>query len=69
MKISLLTTDCSRGLESCCDFWIHVDQEVVYLGHFLISVIDMSLYPFCEIFLDNRIAYVDEPLLWTLLDL
>ena len=49
-------------VEDSCDFWVHVDEQIVLLSHFIVSMLYHRIYPIGERSSDHRVAHTYQPL-------
>ena len=61
-----LTADIHTAVKSLCNFRIHIDQKVLLLGKLLVAIGDLCLDPSAELFTNDGVGNVDEPLTWNL---
>ena len=61
-----LTADVHRVVKGSCDFRIHVDEQVLLFGKLVVAGGDLCFDPGAELFTNDGIGDVDEPLPWDL---
>ena len=57
-----LTADVHRVVKGSCDFRIHVDEQVLLFGKLVVAGGDLCFDPGAELFTNDGIGDVDEPL-------
>ena len=57
----VLTADVDAGLECSVDVWIHLDVEVLLLGHGGVAICYLLPDPVCEVVANDGIGDIAQP--------
>lgn len=63
LRLRVLTTDSDGVLEDLCHLRIHLNHDVLLLGHLVVPDVHLVLDPVREMILENTRADIGNPLL------
>ena len=62
LKINQLTADIERASESCSDFWVKFDHEILIFSELIIAILNFLGHPLPEVVTYDRVDDIDKPL-------